>query len=78
MTKQLDYLLVLNQKIDRKSTYDVKRIGNGIGSDHAAISLKFKLNQTTERQKLKAKNNPINWRQVFRDDRIKRTFHKDG
>ena len=39
-------------------------------------SLKFKLNQTTKRQKLKAKNNPINWRQLFRDDWIKELFTK--
>ena len=63
--------------MDRKSTHDeAKRTGNGIESDHTAISLKFKLNQTTERQKPKAKNNPINWRQLFRDNRIKELFTK--
>ena len=60
VTKQLDYFMVSNQIMDRKSTYDAKRTGNGIESDHAAISLKFKLNQTTERLKPKAKTNPAN------------------
>ena len=62
--------------MDRKSTHDAKRTGNGIESDHAAISLKFKLDQSTEKQKPKAKNNSINWRQLFRDDRIKERFTK--
>ena len=63
--------------MDRKSTHDeAKRTGNGIESDHTAISLKFKLNQTTERQKPKVNNNPINWRQLFRDNRIKELFMK--
>jgi hypothetical protein len=62
--------------MDRKSTHDAKRTGNGIESDHAAISLKFKLDQSTEKQKPKAKNNSINWRQLFRDDRIKELFTK--
>jgi hypothetical protein len=78
VTKQLDYFFVSNQKMDRKSTHDAKRTGIGIESDHAAIglSLKFKLNQTTERQKPKVNNNPINWRQLFRDNRIKELFMK--
>ena len=76
VTKQLDYFLVSNQKMDRKSTHDAKRTGTGIKSDHAIISLKIKLNQTTERQKPKVKNNPINWRQLFRDNLIKELFMK--
>lgn len=33
VTKQLDYFLVSNQKLDRKSTHDAKRTGNGIEAD---------------------------------------------
>ncbi len=68
-TMQLDYFFAT--KTARPSIHDVKRVSNGIESDHAAVMLKLHLQKekraTSGYQGSRPKRSPIDWRELKGD-----------